>query len=382
MLRHTHRVLIITFLLALIVTGCGDRSDEARVTRRDITTYFKTDGEVAAPAAARADITAPYEAPVEKIYVTVGQAVQRGDSLLLFSAPQNKANYQQARVRLLQAERSLAQAKQRHNRDLQAAQQRLAAAREAEREARTAASSAVDGAESQPAGPGVGPAIARRKSAEQAVLEARNRMNDGLAPYQQAVDSARDQFAAAQAGAKAAQVKSPITGTVLAVNARMGQTPETENKTPLVTVVNLDALHVAAELDNEDLEILTAGDAATVTIEELPDMRFTGRLAQLRTGMDASGKQGEPTAIIGFTNTNGQAKPGMDADVSITTAQARDVLAVPESAVYETDDDRHAVNVREDGEWRRRLVDIGISDGDYTEIISGLSEGDVVKTNP
>ena len=54
---------------------------------------------------------------------------------------------------------------------------------------------------------------------------------------------------------------------------------------------------------------------------------------------------------------------------------------MPASAVY-TVGDRHAVRLKRDGRWRERLVEIGLTDGRYTEIISGLREGDIVEANP
>ncbi len=377
-----------------LISGCGQRSTEAEVTRRDITARLVVEGEVIAPATARADIMPPYEVPVEQVYVTVGQNVRQGETLLLFSAPRNQAYYEQARARLVQARQALAQAQNRFSRQLQAAQQRLARSREAERAARTAqaappsATPSPEGGGAAPSSPTpaansarIGSLIARRQADEQAVIDAQARMEEGLVPYQQALAAAQQDFASAQAGSKSAQVKSPITGTVLEVNAEMGKTPDLDDDDPLITVVNLDALHVAAGIHQDQLRQIRPGDVAEVTLEDLPNVRFEGTVDQVYTEKAGFLRGQRYVAIIDFRNTEGRAKPDMDATVRIVTGRARDVLAVPASAVY-TVGDRHAVRLKRDGRWRERLVEIGLTDGRYTEIISGLREGDIVEANP
>jgi hypothetical protein len=49
--------------------------------------------------------------------------------------------------------------------------------------------------------------------------------------------------------------------------------------------------------------------------------------------------------------------------------------------VYKVDK-QYAVKLREGKQWRQRIVEIGLSDGNYTQIKSGLRERDVVMTNP
>ena len=263
MLRHPHfgpighrAILPVLGLLSLalsvvVVGGCAKQSSEAIAGRRDITAYLPGQGVVVAQASARADVYSPYQVPVQKIYVTVGKSVRRGETLLVLSAPQTQSYYDQARTALVQAQKALDQARSQFGQELKSAQKHLAASRSAERNARTAASNTP----SPPAGsdlstsypPDTGVSSANRQADEQAVIDAQVRMSEGSAAYQQAVDAAQEQFETAQAGSKSAEVKSPITGTVLALNVSVGTTPNPQDKKPLVTVVDLEALKVAAE---------------------------------------------------------------------------------------------------------------------------------------
>lgn len=387
MLRHLHRGpiglraiaavlgLLSLALLVVALTGCAKQSSEATAERRDITAYLPAEGTVVAQASARADVYSPYEVPVEKIYVTVGQNVRRGETLIAFSAPQNQAYYDQARAELLRAQKSLDEARKQFGQELRSAQKQLAVSRSTERKARVTASNPS----TPPSDTGV--SSVNRQADEQAVIDAQARVNEGLVAYQQAVAAAQDQFNAAQAGAKAAQVKSPITGTVLAVNATVGTAPDPQDKKPLVTVVNLEALKVAAGIPEDRLSLLKPKNPSLVTIKEVPNVEFPGALDEIYSEK-AGFLQGQKyVALVDFKNTKGRAKPGMDATVSIKIGEVRDVLAVPANTVYQVDK-QYAVKLRKGKEWRQHIVEIGLSDGKYTEIKSGLKQGDIVMTNP
>jgi len=355
-------------LTVVVITGCAKKSSEAIADKRDITAYLPAEGTVVAPASARADIRSPYQVPIDKVYVTVGKSVSRGETLILFSAPQNVVYYDQARTALLGAQRSLDQARKQFSQDLRSAQQQLASSRSIERKARV---NPVD--TTVPS--------ANRQADEQAVIDAQARMNEGLISYQQAVVTAQEQFQAAKAGGKSAQVKSPISGIVLAVNVEVGTVPDPKDDMPLVTVVNLEALKVAAGIREEHLVLLKPKDLTLVTIKEVPNVDFPGSLDEIYSEK-AGFLQGQKyVALVDFRNSKGQAKPGMEATVSIKVGEVRDVLAIPANAVYEVDK-QYAVKLKEGKEWKQRIVEIGLSDGKYTEIKSGIEEGSVVKTNP
>jgi multidrug efflux pump subunit AcrA (membrane-fusion protein) len=391
MLRDLHRgpvglrvILLVLGLLSVVlsivvIAGCGKQSSEATAGRRDITSYLPAEGTVVAPASARADIYSPYEVPVEKIYVTVGKEVRRGEALILFSAPQNQAYYDQARTTLVQAQKALDQARKQFSQELKAAQKQLATSRSTERKARVPASN-PDGSDSS-APPDTSVSSANRQADEQAVIDAQARMTEGLVPYQQAVASAQEQFDSAQAGSKSAQVKSPIAGTVLAVNATEGTAPDPRDKKPLVTVVNLEALKVAAGVAEDRLSLLRPKNLALVTLKEVPNVEFPGALDEIYSEKAGFLRGQKYVALVDFKNIKGQAKPDMEAAVSIKIGEVHDMLAVPANTVYPVDK-QYAVKMREGKEWRQRIVEIGLSDGKYTQIKSGIQEGDVVMTNP
>lgn len=374
----------IAFASALaLLGGCNKQSTEATAGRRDITAYLKAQGSVVAQPSARADVYSPYAAPVQKIYVTVGKTVRRGDALLDFSPPPTQAYYEQTRASLMEAQKALDQARTQFGQAVTIAQKQLDKSRSTERKARakgSAGSSAGDGS-SAPTSADTSAQTADRQADEQAVIDAKARMQEGLAPYRQAVASAQEQFAASRAGRKSAELKSPIAGTVLALNASVGITPDPKDKKPLVTVVDLNALKVAAGVEEDQLRSLKPKDPATVTVTEVPSVKFSGVLDEIYSEKAGFLMGKKFMALVGFSNTKGQAKPGMDASVSIKLGDVHNVLAVPASSPYKVGQ-QFAVKVREGSDWHERIVDVGLSDGSYTEIKSGLKAGDIVLANP
>ncbi len=357
----------------VMMTGCAKKSSEAITDTRDITAYLPVEGTVIAPASSSADIRSHYQIPLEKVYVTVGKSVSQGETLMLYSAPQKEAYYDQARFAVKNAQKSLDQAKRVFSQDVKTAQKQLAVSRSIEKKSKNFIARIFN--------PDNGESALNRQADEQAVIDAQARMNEGLVPYQQALVAAQEEFQAAQAGSKAAQVKSPISGTVVALNAKVGTVPDPKDGKPLITIVNLEALKVAAGVREDRLSLLKPKDPALVTIKEVPNVDFTGSLDEIYSEKAGFLRGQKYTALIDFKNTKGQAKPDMEANVSIKIGEVHNVLAVPANAVYAVDK-QHAVKLKEGQEWHQRIVDIGLSDGKYTEIKSGLSKGDVVKTNP
>lgn len=375
--------LAVLTVMVVLATGCAKQEQDARVERRDITAYLELDGEVLAPPTEKADIKAPYTAPVSKIYVTVGKAVKEGDVIMELAAPQDEAYYQQARSRLQQAEQALRQARSTYQPQLSAAQQQLQQAEADVQAARQALETPPpDGTGSDPMRPDLDIALEQRRQAQMNFYDTQAQVEQAVSRYEQQVETARLQFADAQAGVKGAMVRSPIDGTVITINAEIGDEVSVEDKEPLATVVDLSALKVYAEVEQDDLGHIEIDSPVVLQIEDLPTTEMEGKVTGVTTEKAGFLKGAKYVAIISFENTDGEAKPDMDADVLVKVGEVTDVLAVPASAVKEAEEDRYIVKVRRDGEWRDTVVEPGLSDGEYVEIRSGLEEGDVVLVNP
>jgi RND family efflux transporter MFP subunit len=378
-LQAVSLVLSFCAVITIIVAGCSEREEEVVAARRNIVAYATIDGKIIAPAPADANIMPPYKAPVHKVYVTIGQKVREGEVLMELSAPSNQVYYQQARQRLQQARDQLAQARVRYLARLRKAKQELEQARQAERSVRQALKAAQTGKEISVTIVDLEEAIERRQVAQQAVIDAEARMAEGLVPYERELINAQQAFQEAQSGVKAAMIRSPISGTVLELKVKAGD--KADPKKPVAHVTDLSALRVYAEVSGELSKTLTAGSPATIIVKELPNEEFRGFLRNVYSKEAGLLRGVEHIAVFDFVNRDGLAKPEMSARVRVKVGEAKNVLSVPLGAVYKTNG-RQAVKLRVNDQWRTRIVETGISDGEYIEIKSGLREGDVVLMNP
>lgn len=385
---HWEIVGLIGLLLLGVWVHVATSPEAATVTRRDIIASIPLRGEAIAPPTARAEVRAPYRAPVGQVYASVGERVRQGDVLAELSHPSAQAAYEQARREVKAAEAAWEKARRRYQRAVDAATQELRAARAAERTTRAVAQAPVangaagtviviDDSSADRAW-----AIARVQAAEQALLRAEAARDAALLPYRQRLDAARVAFAEAQAGRKTALLRAPMDGTVLALNARPGVEVDPEGKTPVASLVDLNALQVHAMVTAEQASNIKPGVSVVLHFRDLPGESFTGRVAHLTSEPAGPLRRERYTAIITFRNRFGLVKPGQKAHVAAKIGEARDVLAVPGEAVDRDRSSRPLVKVLRGGQWRPVPVEIGVSDGHYTEVRSGLRQGETIQVTP
>ena len=399
-------VWLVVGLIVLIAAGAwalwNGRTETVAVASRDITAVVPVVCPIVAPPTERADILAPYQAPVQKVYTSIGANVRRGEVLVELSLPNQQQAYQQARENVRAAETAYANAERQYGASVAAAQKQLDSARAAERSARDAASSAnaanspaasdsTAGASASTTGTvagsaNLGSASQARMSAEEAVNEAKAARDAALLPYRQQREAARAEFAEAQAGRKMGEVKSPIRGTVLALNAPPGATVGQDRKTPLATIVNLDRLEVQGEVTPAAATYVKSGMPATLTVTEVPNQQFDAEVlsltSQVTKGLGGLSSKTHYVALVRVKNRDGLVKPGMHGSVGVKAGDVKDVLAVPNDAIRDDSHGRPTVEVQRGGKWQPTIVELGMSDGHYTEIKSGLQQGDVVQVKP
>lgn len=369
-------------------------TEAATVVRRDIVASVPIQGDVIAPPDAQASIPAPYRAPVAKVYTSVGQNVRRGDTLVELSLPNVQDLYRQARENVRSAETAYANARKQYQTAVDAARKNLDTARAAERSARqasappTAATTAANtpdtpGASVSPGNTGaadLGAASQSRIQAEAALAQAQAEMTSALQPYQQQLDAARAAFKDAQSGRKQALVRAPIAGTVLALNAQPGSEVGQDQKVPVALIVDLEKLMVQGPLANSQATFVKEGMPAVITVAGVPGERFDGRVHAVTTQVTGGLlKRTQYVALVHVVQKKGQVKPGMKATASINAGEVKNVLAVPADAVRTDSSGRFTVQVNHGGQWQDQIVEVGLSDGKYTEIKSGLQEGENIR---
>jgi len=172
-----------------------------------------------------------------------------------------------------------------------------------------------------------------------------------------------------------------MDGTVMEVSAKVGQVVGT---TPFIALADLSRPLIEIYLDETDLDNIAVGNEVEVVLDALPDEEFKGRVVQVDPSLATVEGVETITALVELDErTLGKlhALPmGLNASVDVMGARAEGALLVPVEALRELGPGEYAVFVVEDGEPKLRVVEVGLMDVTYAEILSGLEMGDVVTT--
>lgn len=366
------------------------------VTRRTIVPTVSMAGDVTVPPDKIAYVMPPFTAPVKAVHATLGENVKKGELIAELTAPALDQQIRDAEAALKAAEASYQSALTSAGGDVRTIKANLDAARAREKSARSAMKAASapaqvtitpEGTEirtpapattTDPANADLAAAQRDRIAAEADLADAISQRDASVAPFRQAVESARANYQRAKSGARLDDVRSPIEGTVTTLNATTGQNVGEDGKTPIAVVINLDALELQANIAPEAVEEVRAGREGTLHVTEVPGEQFKARVHSVVTVPTKDGKTAY-RAIIHIVNEGGAVKPGMKGALAIELDERRDVLAVPVGAVKYDKTGRPTVSVLEGDKWMERVVEVGLSDGTYQEIRSGVKEGETVK---
>jgi membrane fusion protein, heavy metal efflux system len=147
----------------------------------------------------------------------------------------------------------------------------------------------------------------------------------------------------------------------------------------VMTIVNGQRVQISANIYEKDLQQVKLGQLVQVTVNGLPGRTFEGRVSIIDTVVDQQTRVVPIKAEL--NNADAVLKPGMFAELDVLTNQlSQTVLAIPKSAIVETNDQKTIVFVQNGDAFQSTDVTLGQSSGDVVEIKEGLFEGDQVVT--
>ncbi|WP_075181475.1 efflux RND transporter periplasmic adaptor subunit [Pantoea sp. 1.19] len=217
---------------------------------------------------------------------------------------------------------------------------------------------------------------------------------------QMAVDDA--QIVQAQMAVKTAQanlsytrIVAPIDGEVLGIVTREGQTIVSSQSAPTILVLaNLEQMRVETRISEADIQKIHAGQPLEFYVIANPERRYRATMGYVQpappealtetgnrwgSGGPASSAAVYYTGSFDVANRDRLLKTAMTAQVLIRIAHADGALRIPLNALGEPlGADRYAVMVAVNGQPQRRVLQTGLRDRQYAEVISGLQEGDRV----
>lgn len=176
--------------------------------------------------------------------------------------------------------------------------------------------------------------------------------------------------------APAAELTSPISGTVIQRLVGPGQFVQAASSNAVFAIGNLDRLWLIGNVREEDAPQMRVGEAVDVTVAALPGRVFPARLTWVGAGIDTTTHRLAVRAEI--ANRDGLLKPAMFATMMIHTGGDRVSSAIPEMAVIREGDNSHVWLSAGGGGLVMRPIRPGRLQNGYMEVLSGLKPGDRV----
>ncbi|MGX9695741.1 efflux RND transporter periplasmic adaptor subunit [Janthinobacterium lividum] len=306
------------------------RLQVAAVQEQEIATQTDAPGSIEAMPEKLVKITPPLAGRITRLQRTLGDSVKAGDPLFTLDSAELSAAYaddSKAKSALLQARQELE----------------------------------------------------RQKTLFEAEIAARKEYEAAQAAFAQAGSDAQasaDKLAQYGAGARGSRrdyvLRSPIAGTVIAMEGAQGGYWNDINA-PVMTVADLSTVWLSANVAERDLAQVAVGQKTSITVDAWPGKTFEGKVAYVGAVLDPETRTVKVRVAI--DNRAGAFKPGMFAHAGFAGASRR-ALLVPAAAVLQSGPSTRVMVERSPLVFSPRTVEVGASHGGQVEIISGLRAGE------
>ncbi len=375
------------------------------VTRQPLAIGIKTTGQIEPLPNQQVAVTTPVGGTLLRLLVAPGAVVQAGQPVAMMTSPElaelrtsafdrqaaaiaarqtaaaelrlAQHNYQQqqriAATEIQQAQTELAVAQERYEKDKQLLEQGAIARRLLlESETRLAAArNALAKAESRLH---VSEAAAQLQRAQANLRAAQSQVHLSEAAYRTRLR---------QLGAKpnadgTITITAPIAGMVADRQATLGESGQDAGK-PIMTIVNPDRVQVVANIYEKDVQRIRLGQRVRVKLGSSPDRSLEGRISMIGAVVDAETRVVPVKAEL--VNPDGVLRPGQFVELEVLTDRTPTaVLAIPKSALVETNDNKTLVFVQNGTAFQPVELELGQEAGDWVEVKDGLFDGDRIVT--
>ena len=184
-------------------------------------------------------------------------------------------------------------------------------------------------------------------------------------------------------------ITSPISGTIIEKDAKQGDA--LTSGSTLCVIYDLSYLEMVINVDELQISSLTVGQKVQITADAVQDKNYVGTVTRVSMKGTSNGGTTTYPVTIRIDETDGL-RPGMNANAEIVVAEAANALTVPNAAIVRggyvlvTQDSPSASKADTTMEAPEGFVYVavktGVSDDDYTQIVSGIQEGDTIGYDP
>jgi HlyD family secretion protein len=392
--KRRNRIIIISVIVAVLVLIAGvavafsrgsskiDPSKLAKVEKGDLAKSVVATGKV--EPITKVEVKSKASGIVKKLLVEYGDRVKQGQLLAQLDKVEIEAGVEQSRAALLAAQANLKGAQADYERakvDAESPDVPLL-----KRAYERAVQMAKDGVVSESA----------LDDAEKGYKLAVNKQNVARAQMtvlQAKISQSEAEVARDQANLKQfleqlnyTDITSPITGIVLSRDVEMGDAVSSilvlgSSATLVMTLGDTSEVYVKGKVDESDIGRVYLGQPARIKVESFKDKTFNGVVTKISPMGVEKDNVTTFEVRVSINNPGGELRAEMTANAEIILDEHKNVLQIPEGAIIYDKDRKASVDVPDpkgkDGQ-RKVAVNIGISNGAKTEVLSGLKEGDQV----
>jgi len=374
-------------LVALVLIVLGLRSQPpvvpvVTVVREDLNVDITSNGKVEpiSPAVARAE----FPTFVKNVRAAEGQAVHRGEVILMLDAADIRSQLAQARANVLEAQTDLSNARAggppeqvaQLQGDLEAARIQVKNLENGEKalrdlvakQAATQDELAQNDASLAKARANLNALEARKRALAQTSSASVEAANLRLIKAQEEVQSLDEKV-------RSAAVVSPLDGTLYSLPVHAGDYVKVGDT--LAEMADLRHVRVRAFVDEPDLGLLEPSQDVEVTWDAKPSRIWTGHTEQVPKQVVSRGMRSVGEVLCSIDNDKLDLLPNTNVQVKIMVRERRGAVVVPRAAVRE-DTGGHYVFVLDGNKVRRRNISVGIASTSKYEVISGLNVSDRV----
>jgi HlyD family secretion protein len=181
-------------------------------------------------------------------------------------------------------------------------------------------------------------------------------------------------------------IVSPIDGIVLSRDVEMGDAVSSilvlgSSATLVMTLGDTSEVYVKGKVDESDIGKVYLGQPARIKVESFKDKTFTGKVTKISPMGVEKDNVTTFEVRVSIQNPGGELKAEMTANAEIILEEHKNVLQIPEGAILYDKDKKASVEIPDPKgkEGKDKVaVNIGISNGAKTEVLTGLKEGDQV----
>ncbi|HZR59194.1 MAG TPA: efflux RND transporter periplasmic adaptor subunit [Terriglobales bacterium] len=392
--KKRKRIIIISVVVALILVCAiavfafsrgGTKIDPtklAKVEKGDLAKSVVATGKV--EPIIKVEVKSKASGIVKKLLVDYGDRVKKDQLLVQLDKQEIEAQVEQSRAALQAAEANLASSKadwERAKVDAEGPDVPLL-----KRAYERAVSMAQDGVVSQSALDDADKAYKMGVN-KQNVSKAQVTVLQGkIAQSQAQIAESRANLTQLEEQLSYTDIKSPMDGIVLSRDVEMGDAVSSilvlgSSATLVMTLGDTSQVYVKGKVDESDIGRVYLGQPARIKVESFKDKTFNGVVTKISPMGVEKDNVTTFEVRVSINNPGGELKAEMTANAEIILEEHKAVLQIPEGAIIYDKDKKASVEVPDpkakDGK-NKVAVNIGISNGAKTEVLSGLKEGQEV----